>query len=376
MAESTENAPAASPVRGAKRQRVEDGSDQQEVAIVQSDKLWLDDGNLVVRTTSKGPPPMQTLYKIHKRVLALHCSAFASLFDGPQAAFDIGSQQHEGVPVMDLPDPPEDVHDFLMALYFPMETHRHSPITSPVRDGRWNVFPRSYHGILRLAVKYDSPDIRDLFADLMRANWPSVLKDWEFLRAQLKACPVLNIPGHRRISPIDAIVLAVECQISDVLPVAFYELSCIADTLRPSDDLDKQRADYTKSLSMITPDQLIKLTIGKGLLKGHLKAFIHQFKSDLLSGACGCMLGTCMNKVLDWWSVQEGSGFSESDPLVWLHTVVVSCDNVHHRGICDVCQEFIKKVMVAMKEEVWGKLPDFFGLRDVVSETWGAVAPA
>ncbi|KAI0056175.1 hypothetical protein BV25DRAFT_1762065, partial [Artomyces pyxidatus] len=127
------------------------------------------------------------LCRVHKDILALHCTVFASLFDGPQDAFDTGSERHGGVPVVDLPDAANDVRDFLKALHFPQETQRHSRITSPVRNGGWNVFPLSNRGIFRLAAKYDATEIAKLLRPLLVEDWPNVLKDWVFLHDKLRS---------------------------------------------------------------------------------------------------------------------------------------------------------------------------------------------
>jgi hypothetical protein len=37
----------------------------------------------------------------------------------PQTAFDTASDYYEGLPVIELPDPPSQCNDFLKALYFP-----------------------------------------------------------------------------------------------------------------------------------------------------------------------------------------------------------------------------------------------------------------
>ncbi|KAI0312613.1 hypothetical protein OF83DRAFT_1176461, partial [Amylostereum chailletii] len=79
-----------------KRPRAE-GGDAPPV-IVKSTDLWLPDGNILLRTVftpPTSPTPQHTLYKAHKGVLALHSSVFRDLFDGPQTAFDVGSEAYE-----------------------------------------------------------------------------------------------------------------------------------------------------------------------------------------------------------------------------------------------------------------------------------------
>ncbi|KAI0055195.1 hypothetical protein BV25DRAFT_1922020 [Artomyces pyxidatus] len=156
------------------------------------------------------------LYRVHKHILGLHCSVLGSLFDGLQAAFDVESKHHD-----DLPDAAEDVRDFLRALYFPKETQRHSHLNTPVRDGRWNIFPDFYYGILRLAVKYDAAEIRDLLVPLLRADWPAVFEDWHRLQETLTASgPIEEYIEKRVLRSSHIISLAETCNIPDVLSVA------------------------------------------------------------------------------------------------------------------------------------------------------------
>ncbi|KAI0048877.1 hypothetical protein FA95DRAFT_985273 [Auriscalpium vulgare] len=98
-----------------------------EVTDTLSADLWFNDGNIVVRSVAEGTPPIRTLYKLHEFILARHCSAFASLFNGPQEAFAAGSEHREGLPVMDLSDSAEDLKHFLKAFYIPEATHIHRP---------------------------------------------------------------------------------------------------------------------------------------------------------------------------------------------------------------------------------------------------------
>ncbi|KAI0054897.1 hypothetical protein BV25DRAFT_1833478, partial [Artomyces pyxidatus] len=339
--------------------RVDAEGEAAEVKVVQSEELWLDDGNLIVRTTSKDSPPTQTLYKVHKRVLALHCSAFASLFDGPQAAFDVGSAQHEGIPVMDLPDAAEDVQLFLKALYFPKETQRHSPVTSPVRDGCWNVFPASYHGILRLAAKYDAPDILDLFLAAMKADWPPVLKDWEYVQDQQKRYRRDSSMLNR--SSIRLIPFARECRIPAVLPAAFYELACAMDTVpyTPADETAKRDA-LVKAMSHFSAPDLLALLAGRGLVRGYLASTLDGRVS---AAQCGDRLPACTDALAEWWKTQESDGFYAGDPLDWLRRMGGALgEHKQDHAICGACKVSTRMFLLDTRRELWRKLPLFFGL--------------
>jgi hypothetical protein len=101
----------------AKRPRIHKTGSGDEIETYESPDLWFDDGNVVIRTIL-GHRAYIT-YKVHKSILVLHSNVFRDLFDGPQAAFDVASDKYDGLPMIQLPDSPSEVNDFLKALYFP-----------------------------------------------------------------------------------------------------------------------------------------------------------------------------------------------------------------------------------------------------------------
>jgi hypothetical protein len=101
-----------------KRPRIHRSKSGEEIETYENPDLWFDDGNLVIRTVLSDNRAY-TVCKVHKSVLASHSNVFHDLFDGPQAAFDVASDQYDGLPVIQLPDSPSEVNDFLKALYFP-----------------------------------------------------------------------------------------------------------------------------------------------------------------------------------------------------------------------------------------------------------------
>ncbi|SRR6266404_7314985 len=100
-----------------KRPRIFKDNSGVEKETYESPDLWFPDGNIILRTVFS--ENVYTVYKVHKSILASHSNVFYDLFDGPQTAFDNASEQYDGLPVMDLPDPPSQFNDFLKALYFP-----------------------------------------------------------------------------------------------------------------------------------------------------------------------------------------------------------------------------------------------------------------
>jgi hypothetical protein len=100
-----------------KRPRVFKDKSGIDKETYESPDLWFHDGNIIIRTVFS--ENACTVYKVHKSILASHSNVFYDLFDGPQTAFDTASDYYEGLPVIELPDPPSQCNDFLKALYFP-----------------------------------------------------------------------------------------------------------------------------------------------------------------------------------------------------------------------------------------------------------------
>ena len=101
-----------------KRPRVHRTKSGDEVETHESLDLWFDDGNIIIRTVLSDNRTY-IAYKVHKSILVTHSNVFRDLFDGPQVAFDVASDRYDGLPVIQLPDPPSEVNSFLKALYSP-----------------------------------------------------------------------------------------------------------------------------------------------------------------------------------------------------------------------------------------------------------------
>ncbi|KAI0055200.1 hypothetical protein BV25DRAFT_1895420 [Artomyces pyxidatus] len=348
-----------------KRQHRED--EEEQINVVHSPDLWLKDGNILIRTTSKDTPPTQILYKVHKHTLALHSSVFATLFDGPQEALEVGSEHLDGIPVMDLPDEADDVRDFLKALYFPKQMQIHSPATSPYRDGLWNVFPASYHGILRLAVKYDAPDIRDFLVSLLKSDWPVSQKEWQSLRdrnlAGREKAPTSSTPVVRELGSIAKVVnLARVSNVSDILPVVFYELSCASESIQ-----DHQHASMTAGISVLSARDLTRLVVGKADLRGKLPIFIDLLISASTQSGCSTSSHTCEERLNALAKSRCSAVFQHPDPIWWFYECAGTCDDIPKNEICRSCAARMKKSSLKVHMALWHLLPHFFELDGVVS---------
>jgi len=102
-----------------KRPRIHKTKSGGEIETYESPDLWFEDGNIIIRAVLSDDRAAHIAYKVHKSILITHSNVFRDLFDGPQGAFDVASDRYDGLPVIQLPDPPSEVNNFLKALYFP-----------------------------------------------------------------------------------------------------------------------------------------------------------------------------------------------------------------------------------------------------------------
>lgn len=93
----------------AKRKRAEDPSAESAAPIPQVRSIvWYDDGNIILQA-------QDTLFKVHKGILAQNSSVFQDMFSLPQPP-SVDTDLVEGCPVVQLSDTAEEVECVLQAI--------------------------------------------------------------------------------------------------------------------------------------------------------------------------------------------------------------------------------------------------------------------
>ncbi len=149
----------------------------------------------------------------------------------------------------------------------------------------------------------------------------------------------------------------------EILPVVFYDLARVHEVITPNPREGFRRAD----LSVLTADDLRRLTQGRGALRGR---FIDRITNLLaLNPHDDCKRiavpgkpSPCHAGLKRWWDAQLVSGPSAADPIGWLQEQVSLCDNIPHDEVSGGCTRVVKKYLQAVREDLWTSLPDFFGL--------------
>jgi hypothetical protein len=154
-----------------------------------------------------------------------------------------------------------------------------------------------------------------------------------------------------------------DCNVLEILPVVFYDLARVHEVITPNPREGFRRAD----LSVLTADDLRRLTQGRGALRGRFIDRITNLLALILHDDCKRItvpgkLSPCHAGLKRWWDAQLGSGPSAADPICWLQKQVSLCDDIPHDEVCGGCTRVVKKYIQAVREDLWTSLPDFFGL--------------
>ncbi|KAI0315096.1 hypothetical protein OF83DRAFT_1133649 [Amylostereum chailletii] len=345
-----------------KRHRAASTDENLPLTVKRSSDLWLSDGTIILRTSDHASN-VQTLFRVHKSTLALHSTFFRDLFDGPQTAFDTASERYDDLPVMDMADDPKDVDDFLKAMYFPRYTSRH--LGSTLQDLDKSAFPGMYGGILRLCQKYDAPDIRGLVVDAIRKEWPENLSIWDLRRQELDIARdgvegnelAAITPKDVYPSPAQAIRLAMDFDIPEILPVAFYDLACHF--------MASPRESGHNSVTLLAPlssNELQKLIVGMSALRDNL-----QNITSMNDGH-----DSCQELIKDWWATMHTQLYTDPDYIRLLFERASGIgSHVGLRNVCSHCAGRLSTSLASKAVNTWAELPWFFDLKGIVGDHWG-----
>ncbi|KAF8142000.1 hypothetical protein EV363DRAFT_41413 [Boletus edulis] len=181
--------------------------------LVRHPDLWFSDGSIVLQAEN-------TLFRVHKSLLARHSGFFHDLFTLPQPEVDTkllsvqSSGDIEGCPVLRLHDAPEDVANLLTALVDGPSFGNNDPADFQVVSG-----------VLRLSTKYVVDSLREKALDHLSIAWPTTLKGWDTREDMSRSFELQAGSESIYPSPIAVINLAREVNATSLLPSAFYDLS-------------------------------------------------------------------------------------------------------------------------------------------------------
>ncbi|KAF7376382.1 BTB domain-containing protein [Mycena sanguinolenta] len=186
--------------------------------------LYIEDGNIVL--SAKDNENNTVYFRVHKSTLVKNSpEAFGNMFSVPTPP---NMDQYDGVPLVQMPDDAKSLRDFLTILYDPQ------CIATILKA---EDFPKMLRPV-ELARKYQVDWICKLVASQLQSSWPDSLFQWNIVAreegdirawdAYRTEAPEGDMDEPRGLrclpEPVSSIILARQCDVPAILPVAFLHL--------------------------------------------------------------------------------------------------------------------------------------------------------
>ncbi|KAJ7747294.1 hypothetical protein B0H16DRAFT_1851351 [Mycena metata] len=187
-------------------------------------ELYFDDGNLVLLANASDGSTVY--FRLHKGILVKHSTVFADMLAMPAPP---SLERYDGVPLVVMPDEAKALRELIALLYDPQ-------CISSILEGE--DFTLKMLGPTQLAKKYQVDWICKLVASQLQKQWPSTIVGWTTIakeedetrwRADYKSWtpeyPEDVSPRLRQLpEPVSSILLARECDVPSIIPLAFLHL--------------------------------------------------------------------------------------------------------------------------------------------------------
>ncbi|EIN04255.1 hypothetical protein PUNSTDRAFT_138650 [Punctularia strigosozonata HHB-11173 SS5] len=171
------------------------GASRPDGELIHSEKLWYDDGNVVLASESVG-------FKVYRGLLAQHSAVFADMF--AVCDHDTNIDPRYGCPLVYMPDPAEDLERLLSAIFHGTGLEDHGPLPETI-------------SILSLSIKYDINRLRDRAMRRFEDYYPA---DFDSYVSSIPSCHLDGSPAdHAR-----AMALARTLGLSTIVPVTMLAL--------------------------------------------------------------------------------------------------------------------------------------------------------
>ncbi|KAI0318353.1 hypothetical protein OF83DRAFT_1116570 [Amylostereum chailletii] len=360
-----------------------------DVQSVRSPDVWFGDGDIVLRVTSG---TVHTLFKVDKCLLSRYSTFFSAAFEEIDKDVGAESERYEGTLILDMHgDAAEDVRDLLLAIYKSGFLHQH-------RKPGWYdnrlptpAFPTIYSGALSLAVQYIFEDVQSIILDHIREAWPTTLNGWD--ARSLKLCadelPMIQecrwdlTPVHP--DPSATIRMGVDHNLTEILPVAYYDLCRISDNYNP--DVIPGEFYRWPCCEALRPAELRRLMSGRRSLHRDFHTIIddpflvhcsqncrrlEEQQNEGTSSLDHAWNWPCKKGLVRWWKLQfEVCRYDVPDPLDWLLRTSNLTEAIEDGEACEKCRTWFKSHILFLRQTMWTNLPHIFDLSDDVPSTWG-----
>ncbi|TCD71057.1 Protein fmp52, mitochondrial [Steccherinum ochraceum] len=189
--------------------------------------LWYDDGDIVITAAADGHSDGTKAFRVHKEKLLGHSDLLDRIIQESKLSIQF-SGDITPVPCASLPEPAAEVEQFLVAMYT-FDEHFDEAYAPAV-------ITNILGGSLRLAKHYQVSSLETKLRLYVLKFWPYRLEHWDDRENNYSSKMELYPSGiyegrfledYSFQEPATAIHLAKECNIAEILPVAFYDLSRI-----------------------------------------------------------------------------------------------------------------------------------------------------
>ncbi|KAF8876703.1 hypothetical protein CPB84DRAFT_1795692 [Gymnopilus junonius] len=333
--------------------------------------LWFGDGNIVLVAG-------EIYFKVHQGLLCRHSTPLQEGINALEATEDAKLYSIEGKPVLILNDQPKDLCHFLLALYDGVSSVKHDNHDFEIVSA-----------LLRLSTKYRVQHIRNDILRGMSMVWPRNLSAWEFREADATDSTGVYKPRSVYPHPILVINLAKETGALELLPSAFYDLSRCSASEIATGYLPPGSTDRSE-LHTLADEDLLNTLRGRE----HASRFLSTFVVNELEGREASP--NCVNKsdvdpfrkricqatfeATTFEILRDVNGVvlhRSSDPLF----AIMDADLMQTRAdgsgaggaggggrlsllhrACEPCRMEFTTAVDAARDELWHKLPYWFGI--------------
>lgn len=227
--------------------------------------------------------------------------------------------------------------------------------------------PAAVRSILLIATKYQVDHIRQRIVKRLEADWPQNVAQWERLDAEIDRAMTQNflwnfVPSFTVDDifpePVSAICLARECNITSILPAAFYQLSRIGIAY-DWEEMRKPESGIisifrTARWSLLSAEDLRRLQLGKAKLKEYMD-------SKILYCNCRHSRGPEPDCCITYeYSMEVRKTLGMAAVVDLLRGFREILHDIEVEGVCNECRTLYMAVLD--RGALWDSLTDFFSL--------------
>ncbi|KAJ7747293.1 hypothetical protein B0H16DRAFT_1555431 [Mycena metata] len=280
-------------------------SDSGVPSSLRDPDFYFEDGSVVL-SAKDGTQKHTTYFRLHKGMLARASPIFRDMFTLPSPST---VEKYDGAPFVEMHDDAKDLRELIALLYDP-------PYISTILEGK--DFTLRMLGPTRLAKKYEIDWIRKMVASQLEKHWPGTLREWDTIADEQAEITVFMKTNHdaplpddtRRLrefpEPLSSILLARECDVTSILPFAFYCL--LLWPVDPLANYDYAPAWKVPQTDILPPEDWRRLFVARQRIDRWFSARYHP--SDIES--CVYRSGLCTTTISlnpAWFSLAKTDDF-------------------------------------------------------------------